>query len=285
MNARLGFRLAGVVAGALGIAVVTVAIALLDTWAPVLSLGALYVFAVVPVAVVWGMTYAIPVAVASMLAFNFFFLEPLYTFTLADGENWVALAVYLVSAVVVSELAARSRRRASEAEQREREATLLARVSATLLESVRVEDDLRGVAIDVARTLGVDEVDIVLGDRRPRVTTHTRELKAGACARELKAGDRVVGTLSVDGQAHIDEGVAGRVLPALATLLAAAVDRERLAQRALEVETLRRSDATKTTILRSVSHDLRSPLTAIRTAAETLTNPAVTLSDADRSGS
>ena len=76
--------------------------------------------------------------------------------------------------------------------------------------------------------------------------------------------------------------MAGRVLPALATLLAAAVDRERLAQRALEVETLRRSDATKTTILRSVSHDLRSPLTAIRTAAETLTNPAVTLSDADQ---
>ena len=111
MNARLGFRVAGAVAGVFAIALVTVAIALLDAWAPVLSLGALYVFAVVPVAVVWGMAYAIPVAVASMLAFNFFFLEPLYTFTLADGENWVALAVYLVSAVIVGELAARGRRR------------------------------------------------------------------------------------------------------------------------------------------------------------------------------
>ena len=71
------------------------------------------------------------------------------------------------------------------------------------------------------------------------------------------------------------------MLPALATLLAAAVDRERLAQRALEVEALRRSDAAKTTILRSVSHDLRSPLTAIRAAAEALANPVVMLSEAD----
>ena len=55
-------------------------------------------------AVVWGRLYAIPVAVASMLAFNFFFLPPRYTFHLADEANWLALAVYLVTAVVVSDL-------------------------------------------------------------------------------------------------------------------------------------------------------------------------------------
>ena len=93
---------------------------------PVLSLGVLYVFAVLPVAVAWGLAYAIPVSVASMLAFNFFFLPPTHTFALRDNENWFALAVYLVTAVVVSELAARARRRAVEAEQREREAALLA---------------------------------------------------------------------------------------------------------------------------------------------------------------
>ena len=53
----------------------------------------------------FGIGYAIAVAVASMLAFNFFFLRPVHTLTLADGRNWTALGVYLVVAVVASQLA------------------------------------------------------------------------------------------------------------------------------------------------------------------------------------
>ena len=79
-----------------------------------------------------------------------------------------------------------------------------------------------------------------------------------------------------------DPAVAESLLPGLASLLAVAIDRERLGRRAVEAETLRRSDAIKTAILRSVSHDLRSPLTAIRTATEGLENPALDLTEADR---
>src|SRR5213078_5276794 len=93
------------------VAVVTGAIFGLKEVAPVLSLGVLYLFAVLPVAVFYGLAYALGVSVASMLAFNFFFLPPLHTLALSDSENWVALAVYLVTAVVVSELAAVARRR------------------------------------------------------------------------------------------------------------------------------------------------------------------------------
>ncbi len=109
------------VAGSLAaVAVVTVAIELFKGFVPVLSLGVLYVFAVVLVAALWGLRYALPVAFASMLAFNWFHLPPLYTFTIADGSNWFALAAYLVVAVTVSALADRVRRRAAEAEQRGR---------------------------------------------------------------------------------------------------------------------------------------------------------------------
>jgi two-component system sensor histidine kinase KdpD len=93
------------------VAVVTGAVFGLKEVAPVLSLGVLYVFAVLPVAISYGLGYAIAVSIASMLAFNFFFLPPLHTLALTDSENWVALAVYLVTAVVVSELAAVARRR------------------------------------------------------------------------------------------------------------------------------------------------------------------------------
>jgi K+-sensing histidine kinase KdpD len=85
---------------------VTGAIFALEPLAPVLSLGVLYLFAVLPVAVLYGLRYAVAVSVVSMLAFNFFFLPPTHTLQLADSENWVALAVYLVTALAVSQLAA-----------------------------------------------------------------------------------------------------------------------------------------------------------------------------------
>jgi K+-sensing histidine kinase KdpD len=88
------------------VAVVTGVIFALKPVAPVLSLGVLYLFAVLPVAIVWGLPYAVGVSVVSMLAFNFFFLPPTHTLQLRDSENWVALAVYLVTALAVSQLAA-----------------------------------------------------------------------------------------------------------------------------------------------------------------------------------
>jgi two-component system sensor histidine kinase KdpD len=98
------------------LALVTGVIELLKGHVPVLSLAVLYLLAIIPVAVAWGIVYAVGMAVGSMLAFNFFFLQPLYTLTLQDTRNWFALLVFLVTATVVSELATRSRRRAEEAE-------------------------------------------------------------------------------------------------------------------------------------------------------------------------
>jgi two-component system sensor histidine kinase KdpD len=172
-------RLSGWLASLGLVALVTAAIELLNGQVPVLSLGVLYIFAVLPIAIVWGLAYAIAVAIASMLAFNFFFLPPLHTLALRDSENWFALAVYLVTGVVVSELAARARRRAVEAEEREREAA-------------------------------------------------------------------------------------------------------ELAEKTVEAEALRRSDAAKTALLRAVSHDLRSPLTAIKAATEGLESTTFRLGSAQR---
>jgi two-component system sensor histidine kinase KdpD len=91
------------------VALVSLAVVALKPFAPVLSLGVLYLFAVLPVAALWGLRYAVPVSILSMLVFNWFFLPPTHTFQLHDSENWVALAVYLVTAVSVSWLAARRR--------------------------------------------------------------------------------------------------------------------------------------------------------------------------------
>jgi len=255
----------GVLACAVAVAVVTGAIELLRPYVPVLSLGVLYVLAVLAVAVGWGMAYAVPVAVASMLAFNFFFLPPRYTFMLADSRNWLALLVFVITAVVVSELAARSRRRA-------RESKLLAQIATSLLEQGSVSEELTRIAAEAARALQVEQARIELG-----------EGTEPGDAYPLAVGNRRVGTIYLEGRRQGSEAARRRLLPALASLLGVAIDRERLSQEALETEALRRSDTIKTAVLRAVSHDLRSPLMAILTSAGTLARRDFALDQADQS--
>ncbi len=268
----------GLVVGVLcslgAVALVSGVIFLVKPYVPVLSLGVLYVFAVLPIAVVWGLWLALPVSVLSMLAFNWFFLPPVHTFTLANSENWFALAVYLATAVVVSELAARARRRAAAAEQRERESALLAELATELLGGRALEEEIDEVASRTAEVLGVKKAWIELGPaRRP---------PSGASPHPLEAADRAVGTIYMPDDADPNVTARHRFLPALAALLAVAVERDRLEREALEAEALRRSDLVKTALLRAVSHDLRSPLTGIRTAVGALRNPTLQIDTADR---
>ena len=109
-----------------------------------------------------------------------------------------------------------------------------------------------------------------------------RRPPAGASPHPLEAADRAVGTIYVPEGSDPHVAARHRFLPALAALLAVAVDRDRLEQEALEAEALRRSDLVKTALLRAVSHDLRSPLTGIRTAVGALRNATLQLSPEDR---
>jgi two-component system sensor histidine kinase KdpD len=269
-RAARGLRrpLNGALASVALLAAVTGAIELLKPHVPVLSLGVLYVFAVLPVAVVWGLAYAVAVAIASMLAFNFFFLLPLYTFTLADSRNWFALAVFVVTAIVVSELAARARRQA-------RESALLAAIATSLLRRGQVSADLERIATEAAQALQVERARIELDDR-PSATATEEPFP-------LAVEGRRVGTIYLERPRQGGAPARRRLLPALASLLGVAIDRERLAREALEAEALRRSDAMKTAVLRAVSHDLRTPLMAILTSASALAREDLELGRDDRS--
>ncbi|HEY2327734.1 MAG TPA: DUF4118 domain-containing protein [Gaiellaceae bacterium] len=128
------------VGSALAVAAASGLVEALRPIAPTVSLGVLYTLAVLACAVLFGIGWAVVAAVASMLAFNFFFLRPVHTFSLADGRNWTALGVYLVTGVVAGQLATQARRRAALAEQRERESAFLADVAAELLQTGNVEN-------------------------------------------------------------------------------------------------------------------------------------------------
>lgn len=260
--------LVGALASVAAVVVVTAGIALLKGFVPVLSLGSLYLLAVLPIAIAWGLLFAIGVSVTSMLVFNFLFLPPVHSFTLNDSRNWFALAVYIVTSAVVSELAARSRRRATESD-------LLAEIARSLLERGSVSGELDHIAGRAASVLGAVKARIELGDP-------SGSLPSDADAVPLVAGARRVGTIALRRSRWPLRRSRSALLPALASLLAVAIDQQRLAREVLEAEALRRSDALKTALLRSVSHDLRSPLMTILTSASALSRPDLTLADADR---
>jgi two-component system, OmpR family, sensor histidine kinase KdpD len=263
----------GVLASAGVVVLVSAVVALLKPHVPVLSLGALYVLAVLPVAILWGTALATVVSVASMLVFNWFFLPPYHSFHLQESQNWLALGVYLAIAFAVSALAARARARREDAEQRRVEAHALAEVALDLLRGRSLDDEQGRAAALTAAVLGVDGARLELGDRPPR---------PGEQALPVEAGMRCVATLFLDEDATVDESVRRRFLPSLAALLAVGAERSRLQGEALEAEALRQSDALKTALLRAVSHDLRSPLTAILASADALASPGLALGADDR---
>jgi two-component system sensor histidine kinase KdpD len=256
----------------IAVTLVTLLVWALSSFAPTLSLGVLFVFAVLPVAIVWGIWWALGVAVASTLAFNFFFLPPVHTLALNESRDWFALAAYSVSAVVVGELAARARRRTADAEQREREATLLAEIAGHLLSGRGLDGELHWIEGRAAGVLGVPTAKIEFGPRR----------NSPGESFPLEVDQRTVGTIYLPLRADPNVEVRRRFLPAFAALLAVAGDRSRLEREALEADTLRRSDLVKTALLRAVSHDLRSPLTGITTAIGALRNETLVFSDDDR---
>jgi two-component system sensor histidine kinase KdpD len=247
----------GVLVAALGVALTTLIVYPLADAAPVLSLGVVYMLIVLVVASLWGLWLGAATALASALAFNFFHIPPTGEFTIARGENWVGLVVFLLAALIASSVSEIARARAEEADRRRREADLAAEMARLLLRGGRLQESLPAVAERLATTLDVPSAAIELGHEPDPATIPLRERGSQIARLRLPAGT--------------PEAV--RVAAALEALLAAALERDRLQAEVVETAALRRSDVIKTALLRAVSHDLRSPLTAIMTAAEALRSP------------
>src|SRR5438128_12330509 len=92
-----------------------------------------FLLAILAVSAVWGMAVSVFMSVLAMLSFNYFFLPPVGTFTIADPQNWVALFAFLITSITGSQLSSRIRKEADEAHQRRREVERLYRFSRQLL--------------------------------------------------------------------------------------------------------------------------------------------------------
>ena len=263
----------GLLAAVASVAAITLAIYGLRELVPVVSTGVVYMLAVLLVSSGWGLWLGLVTGLLSAATFNFFHIPPTGEFTIADGENWVALAVFLVAAAVTSTLADAARSRAADAERDRAEADLTAEMARLLLGGESLEGSLNTVGQRIAQTFGLQSVAVEpswvgAGERQRALPLVVEGSRVGTILIPADTGDAVLHALE------------DRVVPALETLLAAARSRDELEAQVIETKALRRANVVKTTLLRSVSHDLRSPLTAIATAAGGLESE--TISDEQR---
>jgi signal transduction histidine kinase len=156
VTARIRRRLSAALTGVALVAAVTAVIWLLEPRVPALGLGVLYLFAVVPIALVDGLAVACAVSVASVAAFSFFFLSPRHSLNPGTVEHWEVLVALLVASLVVSELAARSQREARRSARLADEQAALRRVATLVARGVPPPEVFAAVAREVGLLLGVE---------------------------------------------------------------------------------------------------------------------------------
>lgn len=276
MSTPFGFLLApappslrtGVLAAGASVALCTLIAYPLEGVAPIASLSVVYLPAVIVVSVTWGMWLGCLTAVASAAAFNFFHLPPVGEFAIRDSSNWVALVAFLVVAVLTSSVAEVTRARTRDADERRREADLAAEMARLLLRGDNLAEVLPAASARLAHALELGsaaiEMEAVEGGER-RVAFPLREGSS-------RIGTLLVGTGTPEGTLR---RLQERVVPALEAVLSAALEREALLGGVVETAALRRADTIKTALLRAVSHDLRSPLTAISAAGAAVGSPSL----------
>ena len=273
------------------------------------NIALVFLTAVLVSAVRHGLAPALLASVAGMLAFNFFFIPPLYTFTITDPENVVALFFFLVVAVIASNLTARVRAQALAARARAKTAEDLYLFSKKLAGAGTLDDLLWATAYQIASMLNV-RVVIVLPDGDtlavkaaypPEDAIDAADLAAARWAFEnnrwagrgadtlpgakrlfmpMQTGRGAVGVIGIDRdrEGPLLTPEQRRLVDALADQAALAVERVNLVADVEKARLDAATDRLRTALLTSISHDLKTPLASIMGAAGTLRSffPALT---------
>jgi two-component system sensor histidine kinase KdpD len=244
-----------------------------------------FLLAVLVVSTNWGLTVAIFMSIIAALAFNFFFLPPVGTFTIADTQNWVALFAFLFTAVVASNLSERVRREASAADARRHEVERLYAFSQELLVTENVVELLNVIPGHLVNILSVSAAAIYLIDRdrvyrsagddkeiskeELKIATARSELiidrERGVSFVPIRMGVRPLGVLALGAG-----GLSPQTVEAVGGLIAVAVERAAAVEKLARTEASRESERLRSALLDSVTHEFRTPLTSIKASVSSL---------------
>jgi two-component system, OmpR family, sensor histidine kinase KdpD len=272
-----------------------------------------FLTAVVAVAVRFGLWPSLLACVASALAYNFFFLPPIYTFTIADPHNVTAFGFFTLVAVIVSSVAARGRTQALATMERARTTESLYAFSRKLAGAGTLDDVLWATAYQTALMLKVrvvlllpelgsiavkagyppedilDDADIAAAKwawENNRVAGRGSDTLPGAkrLFLPMHTGRGAVGVMGIDSDrpGPLVTPDQRRLLDALGDQGALAIERVRLVEEMDRVERVAETERLRSALLTSISHDLKTPLAAVLGSASTLRDLADKLSASEK---
>jgi two-component system sensor histidine kinase KdpD len=292
-----------IIAALAGVAVVTLVLGPGLHVSNAATVSTTYLLLVLLVAATSRLRVAVVTSIVAMLCLNFFFLPPVGTFTIADPHNWIALFAFLVVSLVASNLSAVARTRTEEALGRRNELARLFDLSRDVLMTTESREALAALARAIARRFDLEFVAVAVPregdwdiyeagsrtielDKRQLASAYAAAqttLEFDAYARTyaghrtttvdgdvvrlvpLRLGTKPIGVLAAAGR-PVEAGT----LDTLAGVVAIAIERAHFLEERKTAELTRQSEQLKTALLASLSHDLRTPLTAIRIAASNI---------------
>ncbi|MGP4095949.1 DUF4118 domain-containing protein [Nonomuraea sp. KM90] len=272
-------RLSGWALVLLGMPLLTAGLRVTDLSLP--SEILLFLLLVVGVALTGGMWPALTGAVLGFGLLNWFFTPPLHTWTIAEPENVLALAIFVLVAAMVSTVVDLAARRSRDAARSRADAEVLSTLAGHVL---RGEGALPSLLARMRETFGLSAVTLLERDEEPgewRVVATTGGLPAtspGTADTDVAIDDRLV----LAARGRLLEASDRRVLEAFAAQAAVALRQQRLREAADRAEPLAEADRMRTALLAAVGHDLRTPLASAKAAVESLRATDVTWSDEDR---
>lgn len=233
------------------------------------------------VAAYWGFRFSVFLSVMATLAFNYYFLPPIGTFTVADPQNWVALFAFLVTAGIASQLADRARRQTADAIQRRRDVERLYAFSQRLLATDNVAELLNAIPAYVCDGFAAQAAAIYLLSSQqvyrsdPKATwfpLHDLQVvssrgepvidsQRGISLTPLHLGARTTGAVGIAGAA-----LSRATLEALGSMIGIAIERAGAIEKLSQTEAAHQSENLRAALLDSVTHELRTPLTGIKAA-------------------
>jgi len=253
-----------------------------------------FLLAILVVSAAWGLAYAIPMSILAALCFNFFFLPPVGTFNIAYRQDWVALIAFLCTSIIASHLSERVRREALNATRRRMEVERLYTFSQQLLLTDNIVELLKSIPSYVAETFGVMHAALHMTDKDKiyRSGTETAQLSSDElkevsargdivldpehrrCFAPVHMGVRTMGSLGMAGDV-----LSRQTLEALGSLVAIAIERAGAVDTLMRSEASRESERLRSALLDSITHEFRTPLTAIKASVTSLRSAAAMSED------
>jgi two-component system sensor histidine kinase KdpD len=237
----------------------------------------------------WGLAEATVASLIAVLGLNYYFLPPVRTFTIQDPQNWVALVAFMVTAVTASQLSARVRRRAAEAEARRLEIERLYALVQVMILSGNARRTIREFVQTVVKVFECEAAAFYYrptgeffrsGPESGPVSDHDLlavaevdnafvDAERGLATSPVRLGGRSLGSMALLGALP-----SGQTVGAIVNLIAIAVEKARALEDASHAEAARQSEALKSALLDSLAHDIKTPLTSIKAAVTSLLGSA-----------